>query len=272
MNNTYVSIHRRLAGLSIGRPIRIAILLGWLSLAMLGCGSMAKQGDTAEADPVLPAQRPVSEFIDPDASYRIDAYDPLERLNRTMYTFNARFDRAVFLPVVGAYETVTPIFVEDRVSDFFSNVSDLRNLLNALLQLKWKTSLNTSIRLVFNTTFGVLGLWDPATIEGFHQQREDFGQTLGHYGLNPGPYLVLPLLGPSTLRDASGLIADTAAFEAIDPFNFDDHGGRELGYRTLYAIDTRHRLDFRYYQTGSPFEYDLVRFLYLKHRRLEIAK
>ena len=267
MSNTQITTHRR--------PIKVtvtAFLLGWLSLALLGCNSMTKRDDTAQTDPVLPAQRPISEFVEPGTTHAIDAYDPLERFNRTMYTFNAKFDETVFLPVVGAYETVTPDFVEDRVSDFFANVSDLRNLLNALLQLKWKTSLNTSIRLVFNTTFGVLGLWDPATIEGFHQQREDFGQTLGHYGLNPGAYLVLPLLGPSTLRDTSGLIVDTAAFEAIDPFNFDDHEDRALGYLLLNAIDTRHRLDFRYYQTGSPFEYELVRFLYLKHRQLEIAK
>ena len=111
MSNTAVSLYRR--GVTV-----TAFLLGWLSLALLGCNSMTKRDDTAQTDPVLPAQRSVSEFVEPGATHAIDAYDPLERFNRTMYTFNAKFDEAVFLPVVGAYETVTPNLsrIEYRIS------------------------------------------------------------------------------------------------------------------------------------------------------------
>src|SRR5512143_3987250 len=110
-----------------------------------------------------------------------------------------------------------PNFIENRVSNFFSNISDLRNLLNAILQLKSQQAAQTFARLVYNTTFGIVGLWDPATAMGLPQRREDFGLTLGYYGVGAGPYLVLPLLGPSNVRDTAGLVTDSLAFSAIDP-------------------------------------------------------
>ena len=191
-----------------------------------------------------------------------------------MYLFNAKFDEYVFLPVVEGYETVMPDFFEDRVSDFFSNIADIRNLMNAILQLKGETSLKIFTRFLVNSTFGLGGFFDHATPLGYPQQIEDFGQTLGHYGLNPGPYLVLPIFGPSSLRDTTGLVVDSAAqfFYLYTPLGFDDHLERSAPYTLTNATDTRHRLSFRYYQTGSPFEYDLIRLLYTKNRELEIAK
>jgi phospholipid-binding lipoprotein MlaA len=128
-----------------------------------------------------------------------------------MYLFNAKFDEHVFLPVVEGYETVMPDFFEDRVSDFFSNIADIRNLMNAVLQLNGETSLKIFTRFLVNSTFGLGGFFDHATPLGYPQQIEDFGQTLGHYGLNPGPYLVLPIFGPSSVRDTTGLLVDSAA-------------------------------------------------------------
>lgn len=235
----------------------------------------AADSTDSKADPIEPAQRPVEDVVRPGIRFLIDEiHDPIETFNRRMYLFNAKFDEYVFLPVVEGYETVMPDFFEDRVSDFFSNLADIRNLMNAIFQLKGKTSLKVFTRLLVNSTFGLGGFFDHATPLGYPQQREDFGQTLGHYGLNPGPYLVLPIFGPSSVRDTSGLLVDSAAqyFYLYVPTGMDTRIGRSSAFTLTHSIDIRHRLSFRYYQTGSPFEYDFIRLLYTKNRELEIAK
>ncbi|HEY5789497.1 MAG TPA: VacJ family lipoprotein [Gammaproteobacteria bacterium] len=257
--------------LSARFPTLLAALL--LALSLGGCSTAPERVDGTPEGAVIEAQRDVSSEFDPGVKHAIDEiHDPWEGMNRGIYQFNTRFDRYVMLPVVDGYRTVMPDYLEDRVSDFMSNVSDIRNLLNSVLQLKPKVALRTFSRLVFNTTFGVLGLWDLAKHMDLPQQREDFGQTLGHYGVGPGPYLVLPILGPSSVRDTSGLVVDSAAFSAIDPLDFDDHEERQIAYTLLNAIDTRKRLAFRYYESGSPFEYELVRSLITRARELQIEK
>jgi ABC-type transporter lipoprotein component MlaA len=232
--------------------------------------------DTAstEGESIEPADRSVESVVRPGVKFLIDVYDPIEGFNRGVYKFNAKFDEYVFLPVVEGYETIMPDFFEDRISNFFSNIEDLRNLLNAMLQLKGETTLKTLGRLLINSTFGLAGTFDQATPLGLTQQTEDFGQTLGHYGLGTGPYLVLPIFGPSNLRETSGLVVDSIArfYYLYVPLNIDGNLERGSAYTLVNSIDTRHQLKFRYYQSGSPFEYDLVRFLYKKHRELEIAK
>jgi phospholipid-binding lipoprotein MlaA len=103
------------------------------------------------------------------------------------------------------------------------------------------------------------------------QHREDFGQTLGVWGVGDGPYMVLPVLGPSNLRDTTGMITDRVAFSLIDPFGASSFQTEYPPVLALNAINARDRIEFRYYQTGSPFEYDLVRFFYTKKRELDIA-
>jgi phospholipid-binding lipoprotein MlaA len=147
------------------------------------------------------------------------------------------------------------------------------NLANNILQLKPEGTLDTFWRLVINTTFGIAGLLDVATEMGIYEREEDFGQTLGHYGLGNGPYLVVPILGPSNLRDLTGNVVDSVAFNAIDPLDLDDHSeDRKIVFNLLNAIDRRHNIGFRYYDSGSPFEYELVRALYTKKRELDIAR
>jgi phospholipid-binding lipoprotein MlaA len=228
----------------------------------------------SEGGMIEPARRPVEDVVHPGARFLIDVYDPIEGFNRGTYKFNAKFDEYVFLPAVQGYEAVMPDFFEDRLSNFFSNIADIRNLLNAMLQLKGDTTLNTLGRVLINSTFGLAGFFDHATPLGLAQQTEDFGQTLGHYGLNPGAYIVLPIFGPSSIRDTTGFLADYTAsfFYLYTPLTLNDHFGRSSAYTLTNGVDTRHQLNFRYYQSGSPFEYDLVRFLYTKYRELEIAK
>ena len=249
--------------------IRSLLLPGLISglLMLTGCSGMPEKQPGE-----LPAQHSVDDVVRDDVTYPIDIYDPWEGFNRGVYRFNAGFDRYVFLPVVDAYETVLPDPVEDGISNFFNNIFELTNLANNILQLKPKGTLDTTWRMLINSTLGLFGLLDVATEMGIEERDEDFGQTLGHYGVADGPYLVIPILGPSNLRDISGNIIDSVAFSEIDPLDFDDHhDDREIGFHLLNAIDRRHRTGFRYYDTGSPFEYELVRLLYTKKRELDIA-
>jgi phospholipid-binding lipoprotein MlaA len=137
-----------------------------------------------------------------------DPRDPWEGLNRKTFAFNDALDRAVMKPIAQGYQKVTPAFAQEGVSNFYSNIYDINTSLNNLLQGKVKEAANDAARLLVNTVFGVLGLWDVATPMGLEKHEEDFGQTLGWYGVPPGPYVVIPLLGPSSARDAPARAVD----------------------------------------------------------------
>jgi phospholipid-binding lipoprotein MlaA len=137
--------------------------------------------------------------------------DPLEGFNRGVQRFNDGVDEAVLKPVAEGYRKVVPQFVQTGVSNFFGNLADGWSVINHLLQGKGEPALTMTLRLAVNTTFGLAGLLDVASEAGLDRRSEDFGQTLGVWGLPAGPYLVLPLLGPSSLRDAAGLPLDMAA-------------------------------------------------------------
>ena len=248
-------------------PAAVCALAATLLLGACGTTPLEYERTAAE-----PPKRPVSEHVSPDRDYVIDVYDPLESFNRGMWRFNAGFDEVVFLPVVRAYEAIVPDPLETAVSNFFSNIYEFTTFTNALAQGKFTAAMETAGRFVFNSTFGLAGFIDIATPIGIPKRDEDFGQTLGFYGVGDGPYIVLPLLGPSNLRDTVGLAVDSVAFSALDPLDFDDNGGLEAGFYVGYAIDTRRNLPFRYYQTGSPFEYELIRLLYTEKRRLDIKR
>ncbi|PCJ35889.1 MAG: ABC transporter [Cellvibrionales bacterium] len=202
-------------------------------------------------------------------------YDPWEPMNRGIYNFNARFDRAIFLPTVRGYRAVTPDIVEQGVSNFFSNLGEVNNFVNNVLQLQLKSSAITLSRFVVNTTIGVAGLWDPAEKFGMHEQKEDFGQTLGYWGVGSGPYLVIPFLGPSSLRDATGVGVDYVVDYNVDLLDLKDDANKDgirIGLTLLQAVDVRKNTAFRYYETGSPFEYELVRFAHRQLREIQIEK
>ncbi|WP_225580763.1 VacJ family lipoprotein [Pseudomonas sp. PDM16] len=202
----------------------------------------------------------------------LHVYDPWESWNRRVYHFNYRFDEWVFLPVVRGYRYVTPSLVRSGVSNFFGNLGDVPNLLNSLLQFKGKRSLQTTGRLLVNTTVGVAGLWDPASRIGLLKQNEDFGQTLGFYGVPDGPYVMLPLLGPSNLRDTGGRVFDFVAENQINYLNVAEVSNDHPEITLLRAIDTRNTTNFRYGQLNSPFEYEKVRYVYREARKLQIAE
>lgn len=202
----------------------------------------------------------------------LEVYDPLESWNRRVYHFNYRFDEWVFLPVVDGYRYITPSLVQKGVSNFFGNLGDVPNLLNSALQLKGQRSLNTTARLLLNTTIGVVGLWDPATLMGLPRQAEDFGQTLGYYGAPSGAYLMLPILGPSNLRDTGGLVVDFGAAQAINYLDMAEISTDHPEIIALRAVNQRATTNFRYGQINSPFEYEKLRFFYTESRKLQIAE
>lgn len=236
---------------------------------LAGCSTAPKQEGT-----VVPAKRPASKYVDPNVTYIVqETYDPWEGFNRSMYKFNYHFDRLLFMPAVNAYRFVTPDVLQTGVHNFFMNVTEITSFINSILQAKPKSAGITLSRFTINTTIGILGLFDHATTMGLEPRREDFGQTLGHWGVGAGPYVVLPILGPSNLRDTVGLTLDNyVLYETIDPFNFDDHPDRELIYYLMRAIDIRSNVHFSYYETGSPFEYEYVRFMYSEKRKFDIEK
>lgn len=135
--------------------------------------------------------------------------DPLEPFNRGVFSFNEGVDRAILKPVATAYRDITPSPVRTGVSNFFGNIGDVWSLVNNVLQAKPKESLETLLRISFNTVFGFAGVFDIATEMRLEKNTEDFGQTLGYWGVEPGPYLVLPFFGPSTVRDGLGRVVDT---------------------------------------------------------------
>ena len=230
---------------------------------------------TPKVDPNIayePPKHQAEDVLREGVEYAGDIYDPWEGFNRRAYTFNYYFDKYLYLPVVNTYEFITPNYVQGRVSNFVDNVFEFNNFTNNLLQLKFKQTGVTLARFIVNTTVGVAGLWDPATGWGMPRQTEDFGQTLGHYGVGNGPFIVLPIFGPSNLRDTTGLVADTALFTLAGPPAWVDDDDVTLAFNVIAAIDKRHRESFRYYQSGSPFEYGMIRMLYTSKREIEIAK
>lgn len=205
--------------------------------------------------------------------YPVQVWDPLEPANRTVYRFNAGFDRYVFVPVVRGYEWLLPDPVERRVSSFFSNLGEIRNAANGLLQARPQVASRAVIRFAVNSTVGLLGLFDVAGAMGVAQQREDFGQTLGRWGVGGGPYVVLPILGPSNLRDTTGIVVDRGVMTQLPPWDVVvDEVYVNPGVYALEAVDERHLNPFRYYGTGSPFEYEYVRYLYTKKRQFDIER
>ncbi len=197
--------------------------------------------------------------------------DPIEGLNRRVYRFNAQFDRYVYLPVVRTYVWATPSPVRTGVSNVFNNLRDIPNLGNSLLQGKFERSGQTTARLLFNSIFGLAGIFDVAKKMGLPQQDEDFGQTLGVWGVPPGPYLVIPFLGPSSLRDGTGRAVDWVFEDYVNFMHNRDFMDEYQATWGVWAIDLRYQTPFRYGALDSPFEYDQVRYLYTKLREFEVS-
>ena len=194
-----------------------------------------------------------------------DPRDPLEPWNRAVYKFNDKVDQAVARPVATAYRRVVPGEIRDRVRNFFANLADPFIGVNSFLQGKPDDGVTDWARFVFNTTFGLFGLNDVATEMGLEKHNEDFGQTFGRWGAGPGPYLVLPFLGSSNLRDGigTGLDVYTDPLRQVQP---------DRVQYSLWALRlTQTRADLldasRILEEASLDKYTFQRDAYLQHRR-----
>jgi len=163
--------------------------------------------------------------------------DPLSGLNRGVYAFNNTADKAVLRPVARAYDAVLPDPAQKGVGNFFSNLGEPLNIVNNLLQGKVNGALTSTYRFAVNSTIGIFGLFDVAKTYDVERKPEDFGQTLAAWGVKPGPYVVLPFLGPTNFRDGVGRIVDTAAYYPINEISDDD--ATRAGLTILNIVDTR---------------------------------
>ena len=157
--------------------------------------------------------------------------DPFEPTNRAIFKFNDTVDRTIAQPVAKGYQKITPQPLRESISSFFSNIGDVGSLANSLLQLKITEATGTLMRIVINSTFGVAGMFDVATQAGLAKHPEDFGLTLGRYGIPAGPYLVLPVFGPSSVRDGIGMGVDVK----FNLLNYVDPATRNPMYVTQFV-------------------------------------
>ena len=207
--------------------------------------------------------------------------DSLEPFNRRMYAFNTQLDRKVIYPASRVYATVVPKPLRKGISNFYNNFKEIPTFVNSVLQLKPGKAANALGRLVVNSTAGLLGVVDVAKNIGLKSDPETMGDTLGHYGVGTGSYLILPVSGPSTIRDAVGTAADTAMESAargvVEEKLFFDTGVFDkniYGFTrpVVTGLNARSMFNLRYGDLNSPFEYDLVKALYYNYRKIQVAK
>jgi len=196
-----------------------------------------------------------------------DDNDPFESYNRAMYSFNETVDKNLLKPIVKGYKAVVPNPVDKGVTNFFSNLDDFIVFINDLLQFKLVQASSDASRFLVNSTIGLLGTIDVASSMGLRKNNEDFGQTLGYWGIGDGPYIVLPFFGPSSIRDGVGLLTD---FTQFDPtLNYIDNTTARNRLFVLDTIDTRADLlsTSRLLNTIALDPYITIREAYLQRRR-----
>ena len=249
--------------------IKNLLLFSVLSLTLISCTNTnenkASNTDYTDSSNVVYASPGEGNFI-------ADEADPFEEFNRRMYHFNYEIERIVITPVVNTYKFITPDFVENRVSNFFKNTKVLNTMANSAFQFKGRKSMRALGRFSINTILGLGGLFDVASKMGMPKPHEDFGLTLAYYGVGRGPYLILPILGPTYLRDAFGIAVDGAVAGKVDIYHrMSLFNSTNTGFSILRGIDMRKNIDFHYHQTNAPFEYEYVRYLYSKYRGIQEA-
>ncbi len=190
--------------------------------------------------------------------------DPWENYNRKVYVFNDALDRYALKPVAKGYKYITPDFIEIGIANFFSNIDDITVVVNDLLQGKLKQAGLDTSRLLLNSTFGVAGLFDVATPMGMPKHNEDFGQTLGKWGVAEGPYVIIPFLGPATMRSTSGLIVDWQT----DPLTYVSPDWARYSFIGTEKIDERAQLLEASNLLDTVYDpYSFLRDAYVKNRR-----
>ena len=198
-----------------------------------------------------------------------DPRDPLEGFNRGVYSFNQTMDNALFDPLGKFYQAITPEFVDKGVTNFFSNLNDIAVVANDFLQLKVNQALTDTVRLIFNSTAGLAGFFDVATPIDMPKHDEDFGQTLGYWGVGPGPYLMVPLFGPSSIRDVTGYAVDRGI---LSPLFYINDDVLKASLLTLNYIDFKADLltSKKLVREAAVDEYEFLKNAYFEKRDNQI--
>lgn len=191
--------------------------------------------------------------------------DPWEGYNRVMYSFNDTADRAILKPAAQVYDTVLPDPIQKGVSNFFNNLNEITVIINDLLQFKFGQALDDTGRFLLNSTVGIAGIFDVAGHAGYESHNEDFGQTLGYWGVDTGPYVVLPIFGPRNVRDTVGLVGDYYT----DPVTYLEDTSARNALIILQAVDYRANLlgTEKILDEATDDEYIFVRDAYLQRRQ-----
>lgn len=194
-----------------------------------------------------------------------EANDPLEGYNRAMHQFNDTLDRYIVKPVAKGYKNITPNMVQTGINNFFSNLDDVTVIVNNLLQGKLNNTASDTGRLVINTTAGIAGIIDVATELNLKKHNEDFGQTLGYWGIGTGPYIVWPFLGPSDVRDSVGRVVDWTT----DPLNYVENETIQYSLEAVKIIDKRANLldASKIVDEAALDPYEFIRDGYLQRRQ-----
>ena len=249
------------------------LLLCLLLLALSGCA----------AQPYHAPPEDQSELIDPgfyegmedsfasplEQNSFFAVYDPWGPVNRRLYVFNTYLDSFVLLPAVRLYRFAVPALARQGVTNFFANLNEVTTFVNLVLQLEGEKAMASVARFITNTTVGIVGVFDVASHIDLPKYNEDLGQTLGRYGMSPGPYVVLPLFGPSSARDTVGLAGDFWISREINVFGLRKAIWASIPLTVLEVVQTRDNLAFSYGDLSSPFEYEVVRYLYLESREFK---
>ena len=259
------------------RTLREMQVVAWVVVGLLlaGCGALAKTtrpngpvaaspGETSPLDLTLTAPKPASGDLD------TEQYDPWESFNERMFAFNYNVDKYALKPVARGYRAVMPEQAQIMIGNVVNNVTWVPRFINSLLQGKWEGALREVSRFVLNSTLGIGGLFDPGKVAELQPSPEDFGQTLGLWGVSSGPYLVLPLLGPTTVRDGIGKGVDSA----MNPLTYFVPFVGQVGMKVGDTVNDR-ALNYDLFAGVEATTIDLyssVRHFYLKRREQMIEE
>lgn len=199
----------------------------------------------------------------------LDDRDPWEGFNRGVYSFNEVIDNIIFEPIGKVYDILTPDIIDEGISNFFGNIGQLSVIANDLLQFKFDQAANDTVRLFLNSTIGLFGFFDVSSSGGLHSSEEDFGQTLAHWGVGSGPYIVVPFLGPATVRDATGAAVDLAVF---NPIAYIDDDVTRAGLLSLNYVDFKSDIlsTTDLIKEAALDEYDFTKNAYFEKRKSQI--
>ena len=199
----------------------------------------------------------------------LDQRDPWEDFNRGVYSFNETINTALFEPTEKVYNIITPAFLDNGITNFFRNIAQIPVIANDILQFKFDQAVNDTVRLFLNSTIGLLGFFDISSEAGLLSSKADFGQTLAHWGVVSGPYLVTPFFGPGTVRHAVGYIFDGA----LNPMSYMDNGLPKASLLSLAFIDMKSDLStaVELLEEAAIDKYEFTKNVYFEKRTIKIS-